>query len=63
MNLSFWGTIVNAVGSTIIVFTPLGLGYGSPVSPAQVWLWSTGWILMIIGFIVQAIAVHRSKTG
>jgi hypothetical protein len=59
-NLTFVGIVVNAVGSLVLVFTPLRAGYGGPITPAYGLLWNIGWGLMLIGFLLQAItAYHR----
>lgn len=58
-NLSFLGIVVNAVGSLVLVFTPLVAGYCGPIKPISVRWWSIGWGLLIVGFLIQAVAAYR----
>jgi hypothetical protein len=56
MSLSFWGTLLNAVGSVVLVFTPLAAAYGGPVRAVKLWRWRVGWSLLILGFALQALS-------
>ena len=58
MNLAFWGTVMNAVGSLVIVFTPLVTAYGGPVHPSRILQWRSGWSLLVVGSTLQAIAAY-----
>ena len=63
MWLSFCGMVLNTLGSLVIVFTPLIAGYGGPVFPARLWQWRLGWVLMIVGFILQAVATYKNRAS
>jgi hypothetical protein len=43
MNLAFFGIVVNAAGSVVLVFTPLVAAYGGPIKPAHISWWRVGW--------------------
>jgi hypothetical protein len=60
MNLAFVGILVNAIGSLVLIFTPLVAGYGGPIFPSHVSWWRIGWGLLVIGFVLQAVAAYKS---
>jgi len=56
--LNFVGIALNAVGSAILIFSSFGSPYGVAPKHAHPRQWQIGWVLLFLGFVVQAIAAY-----
>jgi len=54
--LTFWGIVLNGVGSAVLIFSPMVSPYGVANRPKYPSMWKIGWGLLFLGFILQAIA-------
>lgn len=59
MNLAVYGIFLNGIGSAVLVFTPLTTAYGGPVHPLKPSQWKIGWSLMLLGYVLQAVAAYH----
>lgn len=54
--LNFFGIVLSAIGSAILIFMRWVSPYSAPPRPAHPWMWRTGWGLLFAGFVLQGIA-------